>query len=79
MTTPYPAGGARVEVDGNGVSSTVAVPFAFWLGSSLWVIHTDASGVDTVWAYEPDFTISGGGGGAGGIAFTPSDWLLGKS
>lgn len=78
MTIPYPAGGARVEVDGNGVSSTVAVPFAFWLGSDLRVIHTDASGVDTVWAYGPDFTISGGGGGAGGIAFTPADLVSGE-
>ena len=78
MTIPYPAGGARVEVDGNGVSSTVAVPFAFWLGTDLRVIHTDASGVDTVWAYGPDFTVSGGGGGAGGIAFTPSDLAAGE-
>lgn len=47
MTISYPSGGARVEVAGNGVSSTVAVPFAFWLGSDLRVIHTDAFGVDT--------------------------------
>lgn len=78
MTISYPSGGARVEAEGDGSSSSVAVPFSFWLGTDLQVIHSDSSGVDTWWDYGPDFSVTGGEGSLGGVTFTPSKLATGE-
>ncbi|MBL4838091.1 MAG: hypothetical protein JKY34_10985, partial [Kordiimonadaceae bacterium] len=78
MTISYPSSGARVEVDGDGVSSSVTLPFAFWVGSDLRIIHTDASGVDVLWGHGVDFTVSGGEGDTGSIGFSPSKLIGGE-
>ncbi|MBL4837457.1 MAG: hypothetical protein JKY34_07745 [Kordiimonadaceae bacterium] len=78
MTISDPSGGARVEAEGDGSSSSVAVPFSFWLGTDLQVIHSDSSGVDTWWDYGPDFSVTGGEGSLGGVTFTPSKLAAGE-
>lgn len=51
----------RAQYNGNGVTTSFAVPFEFLEGSTLKVILTDEDGVDTTQTITTHYTVTGGG------------------
>jgi hypothetical protein len=51
----------RAQYNGNGVTTSFAVPFEFLEGSTLKVILTSAAGVDTTQTITTHYTVTGGG------------------
>lgn len=66
----------RVQISGDGVTETVAIPFQFIDQNDLTVIHTDALGADTEWTYQQSpgsWSFTGGDYGTGTLHFTAAD------
>jgi hypothetical protein len=51
----------RAQYNGNGVTTSFAVPFEFLEGSTVKVILTSVAGVDTVKTLTTHYTVTGGG------------------
>ncbi|TYC64226.1 hypothetical protein FMN50_01460, partial [Rhodobacterales bacterium] len=80
MTIP-PLTGGRVQILGDGATGRVDLDFQFVDEKDLLVIHTDADGVDTEWAYQQspgNWFFTGGSYAAGTVFFTPSDLGAGE-
>ncbi|MFN3247686.1 glycosyl hydrolase family 28-related protein [Roseibium album] len=71
----------RVQQSGDGVTSSVAIPFQFIDENDLLVIHTDALGVDTEWTYQQapgSWSFTGGDFATGTVNFTAADCATGE-
>jgi hypothetical protein len=55
---------------GNGTTTSFDTTFKFFNNSEVSVIYTDASGVDTTWVEDTDYTLTGGSGATGTVTPT---------
>ena len=81
MTIGNPASNNRKQINGNGITSSIPIDWSFWDQTDLKVIHTDASGTDTVWTYGASpgsWAYAGGNGSTGTVTFTAADCASGE-
>lgn len=81
MTIGNPSSGNRVQINGNGVTSSASIDWSFWDHTDLKVIHTAADGTDTVWSYgisPGSWAFAGGNGSTGTVTFTAADLAAGE-
>ena len=81
MTIGNPASNNRKQINGNGITSSIPIDWSFWDQTDLKVIHTDATGVDTVWIYGASpgsWAYTGGDGSTGTVTFTAADCASGE-
>ena len=72
----------RAQIQGDGVTSRVDLPFQFVDETNLQVIHTDGNGSQTVWAYQQSpgsWTFTGGNFAKGAVKFNAADLQTGET
>ena len=61
----------KVQYDGDGSTTAFAITFVYWDDADIRaVLRVDATGVETVWVLNTDFTLSGGSGSTGTLTAT---------
>ncbi|MES0811290.1 hypothetical protein ABLO27_17525 [Roseibium sp. SCPC15] len=72
----------RAQIQGDGVTERVDLPFQFVDETNLQVIHTDGNGSQTVWTYQQSpgsWTFTGGNFAIGAVHFTAADLQAGET
>lgn len=79
--TISPIGETRVQIQGDGTTDRVDIPFQFVDQTDLSVVHTNAAGVNTTWVYQQspgNFYFTGGNYQTGTVIFNAADLASGE-
>ncbi len=57
---------SRISYAGDGASTSFPIPFKFLADADIKAIRSEASGTETTWSLNSDYTLSGAGNPAGG-------------